>query len=399
MRVHGKKPIKKFTDSRVERRTETRDAIVWDVDLTNYVARVKIQGSNEFIYAHYPRNWKRIPYWLKQGNAVAIRHRQGVRGWTEVIGEGRAIPTPVSGEAFPVLADLADGILSGMYVTQTYPASMALNISSGWYRLNGVEYYFTAEQIGFMIMDDPAPDIMGSEMPMGLGNYTVEYPDRDLTSGEHIYDQLFIGEDQVVHLVTGESSFSIPGIYEIPSDHLRIGDHILWDWNDTVYLDSMMGPVYLGSWPQVIRTDLSTIVPGQPFILDGYKVSWPASGESLWTTYNIAVFDEDMMPCPAGAGGYDFTAELHPDYGTGWVYSVEDGSDPWHVSTHINYGYQTTMVYIRDITVVEEQPIITIRLGKWDPPRHQYMLKTGLRIQLLDATGRPISGESSQYWT
>src|SRR5512137_812697 len=116
MRLYGKRYAKKFIDRRVRLKTETRDAIVWDIDYLNYVAKVKIQGSNEYVMAHFPRNWKETPYWLKKGNAVAIRHREGVKGYIEVIGEGRAIPTAVSGSSMPEPDTLPDMIISGLTV-------------------------------------------------------------------------------------------------------------------------------------------------------------------------------------------------------------------------------------------------------------------------------------------
>ena len=100
MRLYGKRFVKNYVDSRVVRKTEMRDAVLWDIDWSNYVARVKIQGSNQLITAHFPRNWKKQPYWCKEGNAVRIIHRSGVRGYVEIAGEGRAIPSPVQGIVF-----------------------------------------------------------------------------------------------------------------------------------------------------------------------------------------------------------------------------------------------------------------------------------------------------------
>ena len=83
-------------------KTESRDAIVWDIDESNFLVRCKIQGSNEYILCYYPRNWQTLPPWCKRGNAVRIAHRGGIRGNLEVIGNGRAIPTPIAGaDQFP----------------------------------------------------------------------------------------------------------------------------------------------------------------------------------------------------------------------------------------------------------------------------------------------------------
>ena len=86
------------------RRSESRDAVVWDFDDANKIVRCKIQGSNEYILCHYPRNWQTLPSWCRRGNAVRIAHKGGIRGYMEVIGHGRAIPTPArwSLPLFPV---------------------------------------------------------------------------------------------------------------------------------------------------------------------------------------------------------------------------------------------------------------------------------------------------------
>ena len=401
MRVHGKRFAKKYIDSRVQTRVETRDAIVWSVDTINNVARCKIQGSDEFIYAHYPRNWKKIPYWLKTGNAVAIRHRQGIRGYTEITGEGRAIPTPISGEVFPPMMDLPDGILSGMYVSETYPISLGCLVSNGWYRLNATEYFFTAAMMGYTIMDDPAPMVMGSLELMGQGNYNVSFGTPIENSGEWRYDIMVIGEDQVIDVISGEVGISgtIPVAPEVPSDHIQIGEDILWGHGDNYFTLDMMGKVYDGPRPSLLKTFLYSSANGE--IVNDTRFVWRVSGESGWPTPHISivveVWDQYGSPIPAGTGGYTITLERDEDIGTGVLMPVGGqwmSEPPYYVEKYVpSLGYSATFLYKRDQTKYEEQPLIVAKFGEHTVVETYNQMKMGVPLQLLDSSGAPVSGE------
>ena len=76
MRLSEAKNFDRRLNRRFRLRAETRDAIVWDIDTNNYLARCKIQGSNEYVLCHYPRNWQTLPVFLKRGNAVRIQGEQ-----------------------------------------------------------------------------------------------------------------------------------------------------------------------------------------------------------------------------------------------------------------------------------------------------------------------------------
>lgn len=161
MRLYGKKNIRRLIDKRAKRRQEIRDAILWEID--GEKCRIKIQGSNTMVVAHFPRNQKKVPLWLRVGNAVKVVHREGIRGYIEVIGEGRCIPTAVSGGSLPETGDLSDGVISGLVVTVANAISYA--ISPGTYRYNGIIYASGGTSIIPNVMNDPAPMTMG-EVPI-----------------------------------------------------------------------------------------------------------------------------------------------------------------------------------------------------------------------------------------
>lgn len=96
MRLYGRRFLKNSMVNAVGAQVESRDGIVIDIDRENKFCRVKIQGSEEYIVAHFPENTNSTPDWLKPANAVRICHRGGVRGKVEVVGPGQTIPTGIN---------------------------------------------------------------------------------------------------------------------------------------------------------------------------------------------------------------------------------------------------------------------------------------------------------------
>jgi hypothetical protein len=113
MRLYNRRFVTRSVERQTQAVQETRDAILWSVDTANKLCSVRVQGSNEYVIAHYPENWEQIPVWLKPGNAVKIMHTGGVRGWVEVVGHGQVVPTPVTGASAPTSTSGVDSILTG----------------------------------------------------------------------------------------------------------------------------------------------------------------------------------------------------------------------------------------------------------------------------------------------
>lgn len=333
MRLYGKKFARQLMDKRVERKTETRDAVLWDIDWSNHQARVKIQGSNSYVIAHFPRNWAKQPYWLKEGNAVRVLHRSGIRGYVEVIGEGRAIPAPVQGGALPPAAAPSDGVISGLNVLATNPESMAVNVESGWFRLNSNVYYYTSEYAGFMVMNDPPPMSMGSSQIMGQGLTTVDVATAP-SAGYYRYDLIAIGEDLTIDYYSGEISSTDPQQPAVPSDHLQLGNYILIRGGVTEVYQYDIGAVF------------TTRVPAQlDFTLSGSYLSGEyhfssASGEGAYPnpqmTVTVTVKDQYGQALTPGSPGYDMTLEL--ERGTGTIWSGDTGWSSGEVSQDGLYG-------------------------------------------------------------
>lgn len=314
MKLYGKKYAQKYVDSRAARGTETRDAVLWTVDDGNYRCTVKIQGSPELILAHYPRNWKSQPYWLKPGNAVRILHRSGVRGYVEVIGEGRAIPIPVEGAVMPPAPSLPDMILSGLKMTATTPESMGVIISAGTFRIAGVVYTYTGGLTGdASLMDDPAP------MTLGVGsNYMgtvlhTETLDAAPGAGYYRYDAFVIGANAEVDYIKGSSASTNPVAPAIPTSHLKIGDNILIRGGATAIYTYDIG----AKWAYQ-RPTLLSVTPQYP---NGFPYS--QSDSTPEETITVSVKDQYGATLATSANGY--TIILQKLYGIGQLWSSQTG--------------------------------------------------------------------------
>lgn len=236
MKLYKPRGIKKRIEYRSALTNPDRDAVIWTVDSAGHYAFVKIQGSSETIKAHFPRNWLYIPTWVKPGNAVRIRHRQGNRGYIEIIGEGRAIPTALSGENLPTPIDYDDAVLSGLNILPATPPRLAVSVTSGTYRINGVNYTYDAESNTSYVMDDPTMMYMdwNPGVTMGDGEYVVEIADTSTMGATFVcggndarLDYLVIGTDGIIDYHEGtpvepESAEDEPTI-SVPNDHVLIG--------------------------------------------------------------------------------------------------------------------------------------------------------------------------------
>lgn len=212
MKLYGGKLIRKGVEKRVSGAVESRDAILWDVDSIARRARVKIQGSAEFVIAYYPENWQSAPAWLKPGNAVRISHTGGVRGRIELVGNGTLIPTPVSGAAAPTPATAVDTILSGL--TLQACGGMYIAVKIGTVRFSGTTYasgYFTTDSNLYADSEIYADTIAA-----------VKAVNAAPAAGTYRYDLIVIGSDLVVDYVAGTASTS-PAIPATPSGHLLLG--------------------------------------------------------------------------------------------------------------------------------------------------------------------------------
>lgn len=223
MKMYGKRYLNRAIQRATDRRIETRDAILWEIDYDLRIARVKVQGSNELILAQFPQNLDKTPAWLKVGNAVRITHTSGTRSRVELSGHGSYIPTPVAGDAGPPMKVGPDAILEGIdllsYV-DTY-----VQITPGVYRINDQEYTVTASGL---IMQADSTVTMGSDpVTMGDSGGVIVLLDPPPTgAGISRYDVVTLGAGGAVQVTKGNessSATSAPDMPEPPADTVTVG--------------------------------------------------------------------------------------------------------------------------------------------------------------------------------
>lgn len=226
MRLYSKKIIKKQIKRQTDQRTESRDAILWDILSDQRLCRVKIQGSNELIIANYPLNRKIEAEFMKPGNAVRVAYVDGQRGRLEIVGHGRNLPTPVEGPLLPPEKAGEDLVLTGCKVVAFDPPVMAVNVTSGTYRIAGAVYafgsgYVLPETGGFHLSENSGP-ILDDQY------YIVEIDSPPSTTGYFRYDAISIGTDGVPLYTKGTES-KWPEIPSIPNQHVLLGTVLLYE--------------------------------------------------------------------------------------------------------------------------------------------------------------------------
>lgn len=228
MNLYGGKLLRNRIRQMQDARVETRDAIVWSVNTTKRLCQVKIQGSNQLIYAHFPVNWEQIPVFLKPGNAVRICHTSGQRGRIEILGHGQIVPTPIPGQqATPTIPGLGDAIYTGCnLIPKTNIPGMYVMIGTGTYRIAGTVYTLAA--IG---MSESTNFAMGEGGKMGDIAESLAI-DPLATPTKYRYDSIVIGADGVCDVIKGtEFAYDadpVPEPPEAPAHHIRAGFVLLY---------------------------------------------------------------------------------------------------------------------------------------------------------------------------
>lgn len=380
MRLYNKKFAKNFVDRRVLAHTETRDAVLWDINVSNHYCKVRIQGSNEDIIAHFPRNWTAIPYWLKKGNAVRILFKQGIRGYIEVIGEGRAIPTPTSGNDFPDPATLPDIIISGLKMTAMAVPSMNLQITDGSFRINEVVYSVGVDEWGGIIMDDPASIIMGDAIDMGDAIYTATV-DAAPALGYFRYDAFVIGEDKVIDYLKGTEVQSDPVFPTIPTDHLLIGRYIFVRSEVTEIKQLDIG----AQWSAQVPSKMVVTYSNGTGVIDPVtrKFEWNTVEDVSDIIITIEIFDQwGSLMTPIDSYGFIFEIEIM--YGTGLV---KIDSSVWGSSARVGTVNSSVVGrYQRDQGDTEHSPALKINFSATS-----CNMGTGEFILLTNSIGGVIS--------
>lgn len=325
MRLYNKRVLRKKTDRRVAAKRETRDAIVWDV-LSNSAdrkCRVKIQGSNQLIVAHYPFNWGINPVFVKPGNAVKINHQGGARGKIEVVGHGQLVPTPVSGSGAPNLVVAPDGIITGLSIHEMPdPDSMKIWVKVGTFRIAGIVYTLPA-----LTMEELTAAGFGDNLLLGVVGAVIDINDSP-SVGFFRQDLITVGTDLIVDYVAGSIVSSNPAPASIPSNHIGLGT-ILIHGSMTIVTNKEIDAVWSVPFLAFVRASL-----------DDDVLDWASETSSIITVSAVDQYDIPFSRSLVN-GGILFSLEILTGNGT-LQYAVTSTFSEISVS-----GSSVTFLYTR----------------------------------------------------
>lgn len=376
MKLYGKQRIRQNVDRRIDLAQPDKDAIIWSVNTSQHYAYVKIQGSNTQIKAHYPANWYSLPNWLKPGNAVRLRHKRGKRGYIEIVGSGRAIPSPVGdNETFPTASTPSDAILTGLLVRETSPvATMAVAVQAGTYRISGVTYTFAGTANTYIPMHDPAYMIMtaAGTATMGEGEYRSIALDAAPASGYCRYDLIVIGIDGVVDVVKGTAAtYAVgPTAPSVPANHLQLAKVFIRD-NMTIVENADINRLWTS--PYASELDFGCVCTD-------CELAWSAVTDNPTCVVTLTVLDQYGNPS-TDANGALVNVTM---YGTGTFKCGQDATYQSNGATghgNINGSGVCQFTYKRDQTAMpENDPVFIVTVNEY------FALQCVGRIQLNAAT-------------
>jgi hypothetical protein len=368
LRSYGQKFIGNDTRKEVSRKQETRDAILWDVLPATKQARVKIQGSNTLVIAHYPENWQQTPFWLKPGMAVKIVHNAGSRGRIELVGMGQVVPTAVSGPTFPALANAIDAILSNIKILPIpNDNQMRVMITTGVFREQGTKYTLpeitTADGDNFFAG-------MG-----GLAGQVARIVDIAAapSAGNFRIDIIVVGTDLVVDYIQGAASPN-PIQPDTPANHVFIGK---------ILLNSSTVAITFNEINRRFRIPRPTIIE---ISHSDQFLAWT----ELTDTVTITIKDQyGLAVTRTVSGGWYIIAKFV--FGNGTISSVEEGDSTTQIGQHTGESSNTaTFTYTRDqVDPGDISPTLTFTLETNFPiAKQDYIL-------LSDVSGNPMGGQGS----
>ena len=298
MKLFGGKFIKTGVARQIYGAKESRDAIVISINTSTRSTIVRIQGTDEDIYAPWPEGIFQAPPWLRVGSCVRVHHPKGNATKIQMEGPGSMIPTPVgAGSVLPTQPATANVVIVGGAVT--VDTGMDLDIASGAYRISNASYSLTAGSVTL----SAAPS---------SPNFRI--------------DMLSVGVDDVIDVTAGTPHATAPVAPTLAADHALIK-----------YIMVPYGTTQLDQALHVGKTAAPALFALE-FAMSDVEMLWA----DTTSTGTISLTDQYEKPIP---GNYGFTVEV--SRGNGSIEHDSDGSSTTSISWTETSVSSDTFVYTR----------------------------------------------------
>lgn len=341
MRSYGKRFLKNDMRRAADATAETRDGIIIDIDNVNRWCRVKIQGSEEFVVAHYPENTNNQPEWMQPGNAVRLCHKGGVRGKVEVIGRGQTIPTGLNTKPpNPVIP--VDCIMDGCEIF--LPDAHRDAFGAGW----GIIWIRTGTYRGNGMVKALRPIPCRKSNPLKMINrpvvgrvvdqFVVKMPPPELWA----YCRFMINPQSGKVEMISSGNKTEPALPEVPEGKLDLGWVLLQGGQTSI------DEWYINAYWQ--RPAATYILIDSPFYLE-----WGTTVAMV----TVTVYDQFSRPI---AG--QWSAAVSITKGTGFVGTSEAGALTRAITVYAQGKATLAFVYRRNTIGVEISPTIRIAINE-----------------------------------
>jgi hypothetical protein len=295
----------------------------------------------------------------------------------EVIGHGRAIPTPVGdGDQLPTPASRIDSIDSGMEVLEYDGGGMNVVVNDGIYRIDDTLYTYTTGITGYTVMDDPAPMVMGGGLVMGWGDTITPITIPAAPSvGYGRYDMISIGIDGVVDVTSGTAVVltSEPSKPSPTSGHVLIGYLFIYGGMTSIPNDAI-GVEWTAPIPNTGSYTSSIYTNGEFEFLWDIADNHPEEGITVSLTDQYGV-----------ARSVSTTATIKLLVGTGGIGTGAGGGFGTTDEIDVACSSQMTFYYERNqLAAPEVVPVIQMEFAGF-PALTQVIV-----ITLLNSSGEPI---------
>lgn len=356
-------PVKRRLGILADSKSPGFNAVIWAVHLDTKTVDVKVTGGAFIIVnVKYSTSFRNPPEYIREGQAVFVRHSRGSKFNFEVEGPGFSVPLPVDGtNTFPDPPPSRDAVLVGLEVVECAVPGSRVAVKTGQARFNDVILDFNVVKLGENLtpkVSGAVPGIatLGELAKVGSTYLYVPLPAAPASgSGNERIDMLELGSDGIIYFTQGTAAPD-------PVPPTRTAGRVLLAY---IYRNEGQSAVFNQHINASGETDLNLDLVILTAIAERPLMDWNDA-----TNNTITVQSWDFTGAPLSL----VDVELAFDYGTGAI-------SPISGTTSAAGVFESQ--YTRENLATDKSPQIKVIHTDSDT-------NTVVGITLLDSSGQPM---------